>query len=733
MLLVFRRLWLSNASEKEFKRGLSWRERLAHWINHKKESLRSRYMFVIIAVAVFILHFTLPLFPPISSALPTASEARSFINTLWPVHAGIVSAIFIVIFFILGTVQRGRPLDPILSDIVRKMYLVPVATFALSSILSEGVSSLLLLEKSKPGGLILPGLGNLLVLDSTFFLLTMIALLYAMWLTLKYVKSSELSQLQLEVADHLAREAVEQQIISEKGDQIFRHWVESSGLSLGFSPGHFHPLMTTKRGYVIDIDLRKIQELGNKLSLTPQPTDEILGKPVNGALFINVGDKITDENCVVAHLPPAADQSQYRVLIELSFKTGSRPSEPREFDQAFTHVLERALQASRDGQRSVIRETLDFYAQGLSSFLMTTHRHGITHDSSVVKWEMSPPPHDWIVRDRILKDCEHLLLQSMNTKDATAYELMKYYPFQLIDIGKERGDHQIFSQAIRYYTKIYTTIQSMQVGREREYREDIRKIWADNLEKILSDMHQSVKKILGNPEKVAQTVRLAQLAQRELFLFSMVAADRRDKGMFKALLGTFSESQKSFWDIDVGQPAEIEKRAKRNYDEERIIGIIVITGMIAFIQIKEGGWKSILSECSGELMRELEVMPNDLSLIAVTNTATDGGSSQWYSDALDFISFQSYDGQAAWLHFEDFVALGSIIGLVKLIKDKRLTESTFVDSLNESAFTPVGEALREITARAERWKEYAGDRGLEVVRSTLKELQRRQEVSPESE
>jgi hypothetical protein len=729
---MFWRTWLSDVAKSEFVRALPWREGLARWIGQQKEALRTWHGFITIVFVIILLHIIVPILPAISSGLPTPSEIRSFVNTLWPVHAAIVSAIFIVVFFIIGTVHRERPLDVVLSNVVRKMYLVPVAAFALSSILGEGISSLLLLKGSVRGSFTFQGLENLLVLDFALFFLTMVALLYILWLTLKYVRFSEIWKLQVEIAQQLAKIAVEQQIVSGKASQVLRHEVEAAGLAWLGRPGNFEPVRTTKRGYVVDIDLGKVRQFGRGLSSKGEPTD-MLGKPVYGSFSVNVGDKIDDANCIVAYVPPQTESTKLARVIEQALKVRSRaPLELDEFNQAFTDVLERALQATRGGERSVIKQTLGFYKQALLSFLNTTHHHGITHDYCTGSLEVEPPAHEWKVRERVLDDFEYLLFQSMTTDDATSYELMKHYPLEVMNIGMTHNDHLVFSQGIRYYAKAYSRIEITELAKGRRYWEDLSKVWAEHVERILNDMHYNARRVAGDPQKVVNIVRFAQLANRELLLFMMVAADRQDKDMCRTLLAVFSEMWNSFWDIRTGQFSEMERKAKSDYDKERVIGIVAASGMLALMQLTHGSWDSILGDCAEVLVQELEAMPDDFSFTAITNTGTELGIDrrhpQWFWDSLSFISIQSYEGPDGfpWLRFEDFVALGSVVGLCKLVEKEQLDEKEFTDSLNHQAIRPLVRALEHILAKADRWKDYSGNRGLETARATLAELQRRQ-------
>lgn len=92
MDLILRRKWLSAASKREFLKVLPFRDRVGRWFDERKEDIRSRCAFITIVVLIIALHIVIPLFPPIWASLVTPSEIRSFISTLWPVHAAIVAA-----------------------------------------------------------------------------------------------------------------------------------------------------------------------------------------------------------------------------------------------------------------------------------------------------------------------------------------------------------------------------------------------------------------------------------------------------------------------------------------------------------------------------------------------------------------------------------------------------------------------------------------------------------------
>lgn len=727
MRLMFCREWLSNSAKSEFARALPWRQRVARWGDQQKETLRTGRAFVTIVSVIVLLHIIIPLFPTMWASLPTPSTIRVFIGILWPVHAAIVSAIFVVVFFIIGAIYRAHPIDVVLSNVVRKMYLVPIAAFALSSIIGEGISSLLLLEKPVSGGFAFKGLQNLLVLDALLFFFTMIALLYCLWLTFKYVRSSEIWKLQTEVAQQIAKRAVEQQIISKKAEQIRSRVLEAAGLASFATPGNFEPLKTTKRGYVLDIELRAVKKFSRSISSKVEPTN-MLGKPVYGSFRIDVGQKIDDEDCVVAYIPPeAASLPLIRVVDQALKVRASLSSGLDEFNQAFTDLYEKARESIKNGQRSTVREFLEFYKQALLSFLDTTHSHGITHDYCTGGLEIAFPS-EWKVRDRIFEDVTELLLRSMATDDMTSYELMRYYPVDLIEIGMRLNDHVIFTEAIRCYTKMYRTLTTVELGRQKIYWQDLKEIWVEILGKMLSDMHYDARRLGDNPQKVTATIRFSQLLNRELFLFMMLSAERRDKDMCLALLSIFSETFNCFWDVRTKEFGDTEKAAKNSYDKERIIGIVALCGMLAFTHHNQGDWESIIEDCVEVLLHEFDAMPVDLSFTEVTNIGielgVDSRDPQWFWDSLSYIEIPSWKETHgwAWIHFEDFVALGSIMALASLVENKQLTEKQFVHSLNKSAISPLQRALQQITTHGERWGKYLGGKGLKVAQLTLKDI-----------
>lgn len=730
MPLMLRRKWLSSASKREVLGILPFRERVRQWLDEQKRNIRSRSAFICTVLTVVALHVIIPLFPPISTGLPSLSQTRSFINVLWPVHAATVGATFIVVFFIIGTVHRGRPLEVVLSNVVKKMYLVPISAFVLSCILSEAISYLLLLDPIR-SRLIFQGLQNLLVLDSTLFALTMIAILYIFWFTLKYVRPSEIWKLQLQIAEQLAERAVEQQIISEKAEEIRRSVVEATGLASLGTPGSFKPLATAKRGCVADIDLRTVETFGRRLASRVKATD-MLGQPVYGSFRMHIGDKLDDENCVLAYVPREVDSVPLIRILERAIKIRSKPiPELAEFDQAFTNVFERALEAIKGGERSTVKETLEFYKESLLGFLTTTRDHGITHDFCKGSVEVLPPFLDeWKVRERILDDFQALLLRSMATDDTTSYELMRSYPLELMDVGMEHNDHAIFSRAIRCYAEMYSAIEADRKGRVWQ---DIRRLWAENLGKTLSDMHYYARKAGNNPDKVTNIIRFAQLANRELFLLLMIAADRQDRDMCRTLLAVFSETWNSFWDIKAKEEqfGEMERKAKHNYDIERAIGIVTICGMLTLTQHNHGGWESIIEDSIAVLVQEFEAMPDEFSFTKITNIGmtlgTERGDPQWLWDSLSYVSIPTYetsesDDILGWLRFEDLIALGSVSGVGKLVAEHKITEKEFLDSIDNSAVRPLRRALKQVTGNADRWKDYLGGKGLEISYGILEAL-----------
>jgi hypothetical protein len=129
-------------------------------------------------LSILVLTHVFVLVVPDAPWLPPYASAQGYLATLWQVSAGLVSVAIVFVILVLETVQRAVQGPFVWRRFARTSRFFAIVTFLLGTVLSGGVSSLLLLPASDESVIPFAGLRNLLLVDGLGFVLSVAAVLW---------------------------------------------------------------------------------------------------------------------------------------------------------------------------------------------------------------------------------------------------------------------------------------------------------------------------------------------------------------------------------------------------------------------------------------------------------------------------------------------------------------------------------------------------------------------------
>ena len=251
---------------------------------------------------------------PAPAGLPTESAARDYVDSLWQVSGALIGVAFAVFLFELEATRKFIDDDFVWDQLQVKSFLYPAVAVLVGTIAAGGAGSLMLLPS---GGLPTPpGLGNLLIVDSVLFVLSLAALLQLYNTLIEFLRPSYIEEFKVVCARDIAERNAE----SVLRQQITEHLLAADCAHLGMAfyrgttnwPGMV-PYGVRHSGTVVDIDRQVLREMGAAL---PQ------AQPHSAVVAIGIGSRLRAQ-ATVAILAPPNMGDEFIALVQRCFKVKS--------------------------------------------------------------------------------------------------------------------------------------------------------------------------------------------------------------------------------------------------------------------------------------------------------------------------------------------------------------------------------------------------------------------------
>lgn len=668
LILMENKGWLSKAAGHQINSRLTRMERFRNFLENTRLFFDTVAGFLTISISIVVLNIVIVSVPKWFS-LSSIDILQNYVSILWPVHTAMTGIIFIAVFFITGALHGYKPFEASFWGSLRRMGLLPLSSLMIGALIGEGFTWFVIVVLSDVW--IIPGMENLLISNSFFFVVTAFASVWLLSQTFKYLRSSERQLTDI----RLVRRLTGQLVLDELKDSIRRDVLSKQERELLIGPGHPANAIridTEKRGYVMDIHLGRLSKLGAEFKKLMK-VDTDLHFSSYGALQLSLNTMVTNRNCTLAYLSPGLDTPRIRKLLSKVYKirTGPAREDPRSMEmfEALDEIYERTLNAVQVDNDEVVAETITLFDNMLGSFLFWTKRFGKKYDLEFSRrhLEMIPRPYE-----AIFYRYRRLLFEAMKKPDSRSFISLAYWPLDLFALAMANQDFLISGNALNHMPYLYAEASR---NKNQSAIGHLIWLWRENLSGPEHYAHLDIRQLVRNigttPEENRMYIDYLRQVYESLYTLVGCAISYDDQDSFGHFLASLSTvNQDVLWDIDVperGYPEDVRLH-KKVFEEERTTGFIYLSCIFFQFQHQRGNLISLF-KWFFEIVEEL--FGNDFASFAEIATKVcmavhRGTYPSWFGTFLDLAGLPEFkiDGRVHLQHYKEwpywsYVIIGS--------------------------------------------------------------------------
>lgn len=726
---LYNKGWLTKEARRQIKSRLTRMERFSNFLENTRHFFDTVVGFLVVPISIVLLDIIVVSIPK-SFSLSSIDIVQNYMSILWPVHVAMTGIIFIAVFFITGALHGRRSFEASFWGSLRRMGLLPISSLMIGSLIGEGFTWFVIVILSDVW--VVPGIENLLISNSVFFLITAFASVWLLSQTFKYLRSSE-----RQLTDkQLMRRMSGQVVLGEIENSIGRDVLNKQERELLIGPGHPGNAIridTKKRGYVVDIHLGRLGELGAEFSKLMKINPDLTLRSY-GSLQLVLNTMVTSRNCTLAYISPELDTPRIRKLLGSIYKIRIRParkdSRSIEMFEALDEIFERTLNAIQVDNDELVNETITLLNNMLESFLFWTKRFGKKYDLALSRrhLEMIPKPYE-----AIFYRYRRLLFESVKKPDSRSFASLAYWPLDLFALAMANQDFLISGNAFNHMVFLYAEACR---NKNKPAIDHFIWLWRENLSGPEHYAHQDIRQLVRNTGTTPEENRMYIDYLRQVYdgLYALIgcAISYDDQDSFGHLLASLSTiNQDVLWDIDVpehGYPDDVRLH-KRVFEEERATGLIYLSCIFFQFQHERFNLSSFF-KWYFEIVEEF--FGNDFTIFAeiatkVCMAAHEGSYPSWFGTFLDLAGLPEFkvDGRVRLQHYEEwpywsYVIIGSHYWQTSKIMPKNIDIPQERDIFN---------ILNILEKNPEPWQEVLGKHTLDNFRKSIeKTIKKRESV-----
>jgi len=712
--------WLTREARRQIDSRLTRTERFNYYLENIRYFFDTAAGFLVIPFSIILIDIVVA-FAPKWFSLSSSDIMQSYISILWPVHAAMTAIIFIAVFFITGVLHGHRPFEASFWGSLRRIGLLPITSLMIGSLIGEGFTWFVIVVLSDVW--VIPGMENLLISNSFFFVVTAFASVWLMSQTFKFLRSSERQLIDIQLVRRLTGHVV----LDEFKDSIGRDLLNKHERKLLIGLGH--PLNairidTEKRGYVLDIHLGRLSELGAEFKkLMKVNSDSRLSS--YGSMQLSLNTMVTSRNCTLAYVSPGLDTPRIRKLLGKVYKIRTRPArkDPRSMEmfEALDEIYERTLNAIQVNNDEVVTETITLFDSMLENFLFWAKRFGKKYDLEFSRrhLEMIPRPYE-----AVFYRYRRLLFEAIKKPDSRSFVTLAYWPLDLFALAMANWDFLISGNAFNHLVYLYA--EACRSNKNQPAIDHLIWLWRENLSGPEHYAHQDIRQLVRNTSTTPEENRMYIDYLRQVYdgLYSLLgcAISFDDQNSFGHLLASLSTiSGDVLWDIDVpehGYPDDV-KAHKRVFEEERATGLIYLSSIFFQFQHHRGNLTSFF-KWFFEIIDKL--FGNDFSAFAAIATkvcmAVHGGHyPAWFNTFHDVAGLPEFmeDGRVRLQHYEEWPYWSYVI----ISAHYWQTDEVIPLNINMPQERDIINVLDILEKKPEPWHEVLGEETLHNFRSSI--------------
>ena len=426
---------------------------------HIRERSLEQWDIAIPFAIILALHIPF-IFAPQVPGLPSLEDGREFLLSLWQVGAAVLGIAFVILILIVETIHRTAQGEFVWRRFVRSSRLFPITAFLLGTILAGGGGAFFLFRLPVDADPQPQGLLNLVLVDSLLYAATVLLVLQLYRQVFKFLNPAFIQKLVIESLTGSVRKDASKTVLRHLRDHLLRQACETIGLR--YMPGTsdwpgMHPVRIGGQGYVVDINLRELRRLAELLPAAPD---------YKAVVATGVGQSVGRDQSVAVFVHAASFNDGVSSQVQRCFKIVSElPQEDREVEEAFSYLTEQALRSIEAGRLEQFHEVLVALREPIRVTLEEFRSYGIEFDAEAARSVFS---FEWQPLERPFHAYERILEAAARSNDSDIVQEAAYWPYSVMKLAMDEGDHFFFRRAVQYYTWLYQLSRSAASERASE-------------------------------------------------------------------------------------------------------------------------------------------------------------------------------------------------------------------------------------------------------------------------
>lgn len=448
--------WLSGATAA-FERRVAGRAGLRGRLGAAAATVAERWLawvggpagIVLELLGVALLHGVVLL--PAAPQLPALASIQGFLATLWQVSGAVVGLGLAVVVLVVERMHQAVQGPYVWERFLSRSGFYWSTAFLVGTVLAAGLGTLLLLPSPVEGPPPVPGLSNLLLLDSVLFTASLLLLLRLYARVFAFLRPGAIQRLVRESFGDAIRSAVRDLLITRVRRHLLeqaceQHRVRYSSLISADAPRGLVPvrLALQEEGRVADINLRELGKLGQMLAGGPR-----------AVVVLGPGQRVTHytNTCVLVPVRAYSDALVEQARRCFRIERHAADEEVDGFEEVVTTVTEQALGAIDAGRPQPLRGALDALRDGVRETLAAARAYGGAFRGEAAArdlFEAEAPP-----IERLFEAHRRILDAAVRSGDPDLAGHAAYWPYTLLRIGLEEGDLSVFRAALAVFPRLY--------------------------------------------------------------------------------------------------------------------------------------------------------------------------------------------------------------------------------------------------------------------------------------
>jgi len=553
-----------------------------------REGLDSLWGYLAIPAVIVACHAIL-IAPP-AWQIVSSSTALDWIRGLWPAQVGLVSATFVIVFFIVQAVHRGEPHERVFDRFLALSNLRPIASLAFSSIVALSLAVLILTVQANertpdPGGA-----SNLVFLDGGLFVATVLAAMRLYWVTFKFVRPGELFKLSVATAEDEVSASLDKELEERLAHAILDQYCKQTAIryrwfGASLAPKPTKAVFAPTDGEVADIDLHALSAVVGHLR-------DHVGSDANGTmmraeLYVGLGSRVNQSEPLI-RVADADHTEKLAAELRAAFRLAAPSEKVPDARWSVDWTRDLAVRGLSQGDSHAFQAALDAFEGLLEAVRERARAFGLIFTPDVAERMLA---FEWRTLYLIEGAIREIISAAFRSGPMHLFLDALYWPTKLARAAMDSGDFRAYREALALCPAMYVFARQC-------VDPDKRRLGVDRAGQRLFEL--GALDLVPRIERARSAVAVQRLTPHARLIVTTFntllkfAADERDAEASRG----FVRKMASFPGIIPGVPAyeserlrlEMIENTERRQDEERDLERrLALTRLVDDLAILERG------------------------------------------------------------------------------------------------------------------------------------------------